>query len=619
MKLISISKGTLELARVHLHQTYLTIGRSPTCDVVLRAPGVKAIHYLLEWSGTGEFSLEIEHEGSWVLFDISKQGASESDESAEGTLLEAEGTLIDGLKFRLIEDRLAAKSKIGGRIVKELKNAPTKSFIGMNSQIETVHIRSSSGAVESVNYVSPSQLQSASKIMFPMIPQFRIRGMMQSAPQIDLRQMQGAQVFSRGQKCSISNGAVSISPKEIYCVKWDGQEFFVRMVPGITLPVMPHDFLGDPLTKKLYLAGVSTGIFLFVVLGAFSSFQSEPEAPKQRLVQIEVAQEVPVQPKVEPTPAPTPVPTPKPTPVPTAAPTPAPKQQLAPKSTEPKPIPKAKPGPKHVEPPPKVKPPKSSVPPGPKLKNPGMERNSLPPSSSRTPAPPSAAAIQAAEAKAAQMKVANQLSFLSGSTAKGAKTVQINTPPVGTGPMVPSSLREQSKLGSRLAATNEAGVDNGPIQTKGSRAYNTSKIAGMGTDPQGIGQVYGKVNLKAGGGGGGGFETSVGGGGGGMLLGGLGTADSSEIEKAIDKFRHKLQYCYEKALLADPNIGGTVSIAWDILLSGHSQNIRVKSSQIRQPDFLTCLKNELSKIPFPHPKGGTVEVEYPFAFTSSKL
>ena len=69
MKSIAISRGGFNLAHVDLSSPLIVIGRSPSSDIVLRAPGISAVHFLIEWIGKGPFDPK---EGDWILTDISK-------------------------------------------------------------------------------------------------------------------------------------------------------------------------------------------------------------------------------------------------------------------------------------------------------------------------------------------------------------------------------------------------------------------------------------------------------------------------------------------------------------------------------------------------------------------
>src|SRR4051794_39917449 len=99
MKLVTISRGKLELARVHLSNPVITIGRSPTCDVILRAPGVQPMHFLIEWIGAGEFDPT---QDTWSVADISQPMKLGEDSSGEGAILSEDSVTVAGFIFRKV-------------------------------------------------------------------------------------------------------------------------------------------------------------------------------------------------------------------------------------------------------------------------------------------------------------------------------------------------------------------------------------------------------------------------------------------------------------------------------------------------------------------------------------
>ncbi len=108
-------------------------------------------------------------------------------------------------------------------------------------------------------------------------------------------------------------------------------------------------------------------------------------------------------------------------------------------------------------------------------------------------------------------------------------------------------------------------------------------------------------------------------GGGSMSLSGPGSIPESEIEKALSKFMSKFQYCYEKALLTDSSLGGNVVFKWTIESSGKASGPKVVKSKMNNAQLHSCISDVLKSVPFPKPKGGTVEVTKTFTFSSATL
>ena len=91
-----------------------------------------------------------------------------------------------------------------------------------------------------------------------------------------------------------------------------------------------------------------------------------------------------------------------------------------------------------------------------------------------------------------------------------------------------------------------------------------------------------------------------------------GDLDKAIIRRYIKRNIQKIQYCYEKQLLAKPTLAGTVSTQFFI-----SPNGNVTSSQGSgvDPEVSACVADVIHGIEFPKPKGGGgVQVNYPFTF-----
>ncbi len=91
-----------------------------------------------------------------------------------------------------------------------------------------------------------------------------------------------------------------------------------------------------------------------------------------------------------------------------------------------------------------------------------------------------------------------------------------------------------------------------------------------------------------------------------------GDLDKAIIRRYIKRNIQKIQYCYEKQLLAKPSLAGTVSTQFFI-----SPNGNVTSSQGSgvDPEVSSCVADVIHGIEFPKPKGGGgVQVNYPFTF-----
>jgi hypothetical protein len=90
-----------------------------------------------------------------------------------------------------------------------------------------------------------------------------------------------------------------------------------------------------------------------------------------------------------------------------------------------------------------------------------------------------------------------------------------------------------------------------------------------------------------------------------------GSLDKSIIQRYIKRNAQKLSYCYEKRLLQNPSLAGTVRSSFEIAGDGTVSKVTAKGFD-REID--SCVVGVLSAIQFPKPKGGVVKVNYPFVF-----
>jgi hypothetical protein len=91
-----------------------------------------------------------------------------------------------------------------------------------------------------------------------------------------------------------------------------------------------------------------------------------------------------------------------------------------------------------------------------------------------------------------------------------------------------------------------------------------------------------------------------------------GDLDKAIIRRYIKRNLGKIQYCYEKELLAKSNLAGTVSTNFFITPNG---NVAQASGAGVDPSVANCVANVIKGIEFPKPKnGGGVQVSYPFTF-----
>lgn len=89
-----------------------------------------------------------------------------------------------------------------------------------------------------------------------------------------------------------------------------------------------------------------------------------------------------------------------------------------------------------------------------------------------------------------------------------------------------------------------------------------------------------------------------------------GDLDKAIIRRYVKRNIQKIQYCYEKQLLAKPTLAGTVQTQFFIAPSGQVASATAAGVD---PDVAACIATVLKSIEFPRPKGGGgVQVNYPF-------
>jgi len=91
-----------------------------------------------------------------------------------------------------------------------------------------------------------------------------------------------------------------------------------------------------------------------------------------------------------------------------------------------------------------------------------------------------------------------------------------------------------------------------------------------------------------------------------------GDLDKAIIRRYIKRNIQKIQYCYEKELLAKPGLAGTVMTQFFITPNG---NVASSSGSGVDGNVASCVAGVIKAIEFPKPKGGGgVQVNYPFTF-----
>ena len=79
--------------------------------------------------------------------------------------------------------------------------------------------------------------------------------------------------------------------------------------------------------------------------------------------------------------------------------------------------------------------------------------------------------------------------------------------------------------------------------------------------------------------------------------------DKQVVLRVLGRQRNRLQYCYEKHLLVDPEVRGTLKVAFEISPAGKPANVGTMGVE---GEVAACTKRVLDYAVFPKPKAGQV-------------
>jgi hypothetical protein len=83
------------------------------------------------------------------------------------------------------------------------------------------------------------------------------------------------------------------------------------------------------------------------------------------------------------------------------------------------------------------------------------------------------------------------------------------------------------------------------------------------------------------------------------------------IQKIVRSHYTVFRRCFEAGLGRDAHLQGRVSIRFVINVRGDVENAEDSESDLPDPQVITCIANEFSRMKFPEPQGGIVTVVYP--------
>ena len=216
---------------------------------------------------------------------------------------------------------------------------------------------------------------------------------------------------------------------------------------------------------------------------------------------------------------------------------------------------------------------------------------------------------------AQQAQVTKELKFLSSSSSlpqskvayyKTKKGRYANTTMIG-------GVESKSDELDRIA---KGAPGSGAIHTRNSQEVSSN--VSFGDRGKGLNRVQGRVSLTELNSGGGTLSGALGGGSG-IYVSGPGTMSNGVIEGILQKYLSQFEYCYEKALLSDASLAGSLRVQWDITTAGRVSHSQILKSQLNNAQLHHCVLHVLGKIRFPRPRGGYVTVQKTFSFKSGSI
>ncbi|MCK5799948.1 MAG: energy transducer TonB [Deltaproteobacteria bacterium] len=93
-----------------------------------------------------------------------------------------------------------------------------------------------------------------------------------------------------------------------------------------------------------------------------------------------------------------------------------------------------------------------------------------------------------------------------------------------------------------------------------------------------------------------------------------GSLAPEEIYRVVRRNRRAVRFCYERQLIKEPTLHGKVLVNFIIDRDGSVREVRVDDSTLKNVEVEDCLLARIRSWVFPAPRGGIVNVRYPFVF-----
>lgn len=569
MKKIIIKARGQEVASGSLKSPLLLVGRSPHCDIILRTPGAKPVHFLIEWSGEGEFDLK---QQQWAIYDISKlPEKTEQSTSAEtvgvGLMLSTKSTLLDGFDISISEDKLDATDIEGGIMAKSIREKETTKRVLPNDStlLEIVSIDLSSNSVKDVKHFEVLSMDGHIAPL-PEVPQIKLSWKKNvnsiSTNSVDLSldvsKLQDFEAYSQGKKMPSDFTTLPLHKSTVLRIRWNTFDYYFRAVPRLDVEALPLSIGHD----KFYRYSLLAVLFIFSFFWILGKNYQKPipeikEPPRIAKIEIKEAAKPKALPEEKESPTVT---------TPTVDPKIIQQQAQSPHAQNTKQSANTK----------KVSP-----------------QNPVAPVTNVTSVGLLGALSNSTKGKNAKVsadKVFNE-GLVTDSISGQSASVIVTQPPAG-------------RIGGK--SSDDSG-NNGNDLARASSKLNSKDVL----NAKSIGPLS-----NAGRGGEFKFGYEIGGADAPLELveGGL---DKESIRRALAAYRKEIRTCYERALIIKPRISGRVVYNWNINPAGAVTSISLKQSDTGLPKLDSCVLQVIQGIKFPAaPNGQPTRVIYPFEFQS---
>ncbi|MBU1221723.1 AgmX/PglI C-terminal domain-containing protein [Myxococcota bacterium] len=97
----------------------------------------------------------------------------------------------------------------------------------------------------------------------------------------------------------------------------------------------------------------------------------------------------------------------------------------------------------------------------------------------------------------------------------------------------------------------------------------------------------------------------------------FGKLDPMEVRSAIMAHRNEVHHCYQKSLMSNENLSGTIRVEFFITILGRGSSCNIIEN-LSMPEVGRCICSRISVWKFPQPQGGVAKVSYAWTLTPGR-